>query len=434
MRRAALVIALIVLAPLMARADDFSSASFLARNPLISDFGGFGSSTSFSSFFTGGQTITGSASSTNFAVDAGFQYFDTFTPQSQNWRWYSDTADETPTTPLGGENVAPAGVIGGDLLKLRVTVKETAGIGASGVKFALQFSTSSDFSTGAINVAEQGSCNGSSAWCYANGAGSDNGVITTALLSDADACSASVGQGCGTHNESGASSSSFSQQKSAATEYEFTLEQSGAAANTVYFFRLFDKTASTTVPLATGASYPSALAGGATLDVAVDGVASSTPVGGVTTDIDTTATDIGFGHLTPGASVTGAQKFTVSSNAGSGYRIFAFQRQALLSDAGSAIDPIVGTNASPDSWTTGCASQASCYGYHTDAPVLSGGSTRFAADDTYAQFDGTPREVAYSSGPASGSVTNLVYRLEASGLQAAGSYSSNVVYIVVPSF
>ncbi len=433
MKKAGLLL-LIALLPVIAHADDFTSASFIAKNPLLSDFGGFGSSTSFSSFFTGGQTITGSASSTNFAVDAGFQYFDTFAPQSQAWRWYSDISDETPTSPLGGEDAAPSGVIGGDTLKLRVTVKETAGIGASGVKLGLQFSTSSDFSTGAVNVSEQGSCTGSSAWCYADGAGSDGGVITTALLSDADSCVAGVGQGCGTHNESGIGTSSFDQQKNAATEYEFTLEQSGAAANTVYFFRLVDRVASTNVPLASGASYPSALAGGTTLDVAIDGVASSTPVGGVTTDIDTSATDIGFGNLTPGTPVTGAQKFTVSSNAGSGYRIFAFQRQALLSQAGSAIDPIAGTNASPDSWASGCADQASCYGYHTDAPVLSGGSTRFAADDTYAQFDGTPREVAYSSGPASDSTTNLVYRLEASGLQAAGSYSSNVVYIVVPAF
>jgi hypothetical protein len=415
-------------------AADFTSASFMAKNPLTDLFGGYGSSTSFFSFLAGGQTVTGEASSTNFAVAAGFMYFDSFAPESHTWRWYSDYAHETPTSALASEDVAPADINNGDTLKLRLTVKETADIGESGTKFALQYSTSSDFSTGAVTLAEQGSCNGSSVWCYADGGGSDNGTITTAVISDADSCSGGVGQGCGTHNESGTSISSFTHQKSASTEYEFTVQQSGATANTAYFFRLFDTTASSSVPLASGASYPSVLTGGTSLDVSIGGVASSTTIAGVTTSVDTTPLSVGFGHIPAGTPVTGAQQLTVSTNAGSGYRIFAFQRQALLSDAGSAIAPVAGTNASPTSWTSGCATLASCYGYHTDASVLSGGSTRFAADDTYAQLDTTPGEIAYSAGPASSATTSLVYRLQATGLQDAGSYSSNVVYIVVPVF
>lgn len=414
-------------------AADFTSASFMAKNPLTNLFGGYGSSTSFFSFWSGGQTVTGESSSTNFAVAAGFLYFDTFAPESHHWRWYDDYANETPTSPTGPEESAPSNVNNGDTLKLRITVQETADIGQAGTKFALQFATSSDFSS-FTTVAEQGGCTGASQWCYANGGGADNGIITTPLISDAVTCSAGAGDGCGTHNESATSASTFTHTRSTMVEYEFTITESGGVPNTVYFFRLFDTANNTAVPLAASMSYPSLLTGGTSLTVALGGVASSTTISGITTDIDTTSTSIGFGSLPAGVDSIGAQQFTVTTNAISGYRIFAFERQALLSDTGSMIDPISGTNATPSAWTSGCATLASCYGYHTDAPVLSGGSTRFAADDTYAQFDSTPREVAYSAGPAASSTTNLIYRLKATGIQDAGSYSSNLVYIVVPVF
>lgn len=432
------VVAAVVLAttgmPAITHAEDFLSTNFLAKNPLTNLFGGFGSSTSFFSFLSGGQTVTGEASSTNFAVAAGFLYFDTFMPESRHWRWYDDYANETPTSPMGAEDTAPSNVNNGDTAKLRITVNETADIGQAGTKFALQYARSSDFTVGLGTVSDQGSCNGSSQWCYADGGGADNGLITTPLISDAVSCSGGVGDGCGTHNESGTVGSTFTHKKSTMVEYEFTITESGGVPNTVYFFRLFDRSNNTAVPLATSMSYPSLATGGTSLDVEISGLASSTAVSGVTTDIDTTPTAIGFGTLPPGTPVTGAQRFTVTTNAISGYRIFAFERQALLSDTGSSIVPTTGTNASPAGWTPGCATLASCYGYHTDAAVLSGGSTRFAPDDTYAKFETTPREVAYSAGPAASSTTNFVYRLAATGLQDAGSYSSNVVYIVVPTF
>lgn len=420
--------------PRTVHAADFMSASFLAKNALTDLFGGFGSSTSFFSFLSGGQTVTGESTSTNFAVAAGFLYFDTFAPASRHWRWYDDYSAETPTSSAAPEDSAPSNVANGDTLKLRITVAETADIGQSGTKFLLQFARSSDFTTGLGAVAEQGSCNGSSQWCYADGGGVDNALISTPLISDGVSCVAGVGDGCGTHNESATTVSAFTHKKSTTVEYEFTVTASGGVPNSVYFFRLFDTANNTAVPLDTSMSYPSAATGGTTLDVEVSGVASSTPLSGVTTDIDTSPTAIGFGTLPPGTPVTGAQQFTVTTNALSGYRIFAYERQALLSDTGSMIDPVTGTNASPAGWTSGCSALASCYGYHTDAPVLSGGSTRFAADDTYARFESSPREVAFSAGPAASSTTNLIYRLAATGLQDAGSYSSNVVYIVVPVF
>jgi hypothetical protein len=158
------VVAAVVLAttgmPAITHAEDFLSTNFLAKNPLTNLFGGYGSSTSFFSFLSGGQTVTGESTSTNFAVAAGFLYFDTFAPVSRHWRWYDDYASETPTSAMGAEDAAPSNVNNGDTAKLRITVDETADIGQAGTKFVLQFARSSDFTSGFGTVADQGSCTG----------------------------------------------------------------------------------------------------------------------------------------------------------------------------------------------------------------------------------------------------------------------------------
>ena len=356
---------------------------------------------------------------------------------SQNWRWYDDETDETPTVPLASENVAPAN-INANTIKLRISVAEKAQIGASGVKFRLQYSTASDFSTGVTNVVEQGSCLGTSKWCYAIGAGADNALITTKVLSDSDSCTASVGSGCGTHNTSGTSTSAFTQAASTTAEYEFTIQESGAAPNTVYFFRLFYPAASSSVPAFGSDSYPSLVTGGTTLDFSINGLATTTSTGGIVTDFTTTSTDVPFGKLPVGSTVKGAHRLTVTTNATQGYEIFTYERQGFVGSVGEEIPPIPGTNTTPVSWnSSNCApSTSGCYGYHTTESVLaSSPTTRFAADDTYAQFSTTtPDEVAYSSGPASARSTDIVYRVEAHDGQAVDQYSTNIVYIVVPTF
>ena len=412
-----------------------TSTDFMTASAVTNESGGVATSSSFSSVLTGAEAATGESSSTDFLVDSGTMYFDTFTPESANWRWYDDPGDETPTSSLAPENAAPSSVSNLTIVKLRLTIKEVANIGASGVKFALQYSTSSDFSSGVEMVAESGDCTPTSGWCYAAGAGADNAVITTGLLSDSDPCSGSIGEGCGTHNTSGVSTSTFTQMKGASTEYEFTIEESGPESNTVYFFRPFNELSDTPVPLYATSTYPSLVTEGATLSFTVGGVATSTVAGGVTTDISTSATLVPFGLLTVSTPVAGAQELTVSTNAAQGYEIYAFQQQNLTGESAAELQPIAGTNAVPVSWSIGCAATStSCYGYHTNESVLSGGSTRFAADDTYASFSTEPDEIAYSSGPAVNRTTDIVYKVQAAANQAAGNYTGGVVYIVVPTF
>ncbi len=418
-------------------AEEYSSTNFMVSKPGINSFGGSSTSTSFSAVESDGQTSAGNSTSTNFVLDAGPLYFDSFTPKQQNWRWYDDETNETPVTALASENVAPANIADDNKIKLRVAIVDVAGIGGADIKMRLQFATTSDFSEGYWDVAEISNCVFSSVWCYADGAGTDNGIITTKVLSDTDACVASVGNGCGTHNESGTSTATFVHTASSTTEYEFTLEGSGTEPNTVYFFRLFNNTSSSTVPLNDTESHPSLSSTGAELTFTIGGLPAATVTSGTTTTIDTTSTSVPFGVLTVNSSALGAHRLTVSTNAGQGYRIFSIAQQSLLGSVSSEIPPVAGTNASPVGWSAGCTSSVSgCYGYHTNEALLSTApTTRFAADNTFAQFSTTtPEEVAHSAGPVLNKETDIVYKVEVHDDQTADDYSTSIMYIVVPTF
>jgi hypothetical protein len=98
------------------------------------------------------------------------------------------------------------------------------------------------------------------------------------------------------------------------------------------------------------------------------------------------------------------------------------------------IPPITATNILPGSWLTACGPLASgCFGYHTTDPTLRGGSTRFAASDTYAGLETNPAEVMYSSIPGDDTY-DIVYRIKVNELQAAGDYETEIVYLAVPAY
>lgn len=418
-------------------ADESSSAHFMVKDSDTNDFGGYATSSSFSLIDAGGQTQNGTSTSASFVLDAGILFFDSFTPLSQNWRWYDDETNVTPSTALADENTAPINIDVANPLKLRITVTETADIGALDVKFRLQYSTSSDFSTGAYNVTDVGACTGGSVWCYADGGGVDDAIIASSTLSDSGTCLGGAGEACGTHNESGTSASTFDHAAGATVEYEFTIQEGGGAvASTVYFFRLYSPASSSSVPLNTGETFPSLSTQAGALSFVIGGLEAGTSTEGVETDIMTTATAVPFGTLPINSSVEAAQRFTVTANGAGGYSIYTFQNQGLLGALGNEIDPVAATNDTPLGWSPdACAlSAAGCYGYHAGDDLLSGGSNRFTADDTYARFTSAAKEIVYNGGPATEEKTDIVYRVYVRNVQESDSYTGNIVYIIVPVF
>ncbi len=418
-----------------AYADDFTSTNFISRDPVMSIFGGRATSTGFEQFNAGGQTAIGEATGTNFILRAGFLYFDDFSPRQKNWRWYDDENNETPTAALAPENAAPTNIANQNAIKLRLTIKETAGVNSANQKFKLQFSEFSDFSQDIDNVAEIGNCAPNSLWCYSSGGGADNTLITTKLLTTSDNCSGGVGGGCGTHNQSGTSTSSFALLGNAASEYEFTIKNSGGAQNTVYFFRAFDVIRNKAVPLYFGATFPSLSVEGATLTFDFSGLPSGTATGGVITNATTTPTQIAFSNLEFNVETAAAHRLTVLSGANYGYKIFMFQTEGLMNDSGDEIAPITGTNENPVSWSVGCAANASgCYGYHTTDGLLEGDSLRFGPNDTYAKLETAPKEIAFSGNSAPNEITDVIFKVKITNEQTPGDYKSSIIYIVVPVF
>jgi len=358
-----------------------------------------------------------------------------FTPKTQNWRWYEDEMSITPTTTLSAENVTPVNIANGQAVKLRVTVKETENISRDDVRFKLQYSEYANF-TVADDVVATSTCIATSTWCYANGGGTDNAKISSSTLSDSASCVAGVGSGCGTHNESPDVMTGFRHSAGVPTEYEFTVQSAGPRVNRVYYFRLYDVVQDIPVVTNTGEAYPSLATEGASLSFAMDGLASSTVIEGVTLDIDTTPASLDFGSLIASSTLEGAHRLAVDTDGTEGYQLLMYMDGDLMSSSGSTIKPITGTNAVPGSWVSGCSAVApSCFGYHTSDDTLEGGSTRFSAIDTYAQVNTTtPEIVAYSTQPAFGEVTDVIFRIIRRELQEAGLYEARIRYISVPMF
>lgn len=356
-----------------------------------------------------------------------------FSPVTMNWRWYSDVGSETPTSPLANENVAPANIEIDDTLMLRVTVRERANITGSDVKFKLQFSDDISFAN-PVDVVASTTCVENSLWCYTNGGGVDNALISSSTLSDTESCISGLGNGCGTHNETSAHVTGHTHGAQQSKEYSFTISQAGARVGAVYYFRLAKSINDEIVPHDIGESYPSVLSGNSALTFSISGLPSGTNTAGVVTDATTTATGVTFGSIPFNDDQIAAQRITVSTNATEGYQVLQYARQQMMSSYGIAIDNITSSNAVPAGWATACSGATTgCVGYHTTDATLEGGSARFGPTDTYAALSTTPSEIMYSSLPIGGT-EDIVFRVLVTEMQPAGEYETDIVYLAVPVF
>jgi len=345
--------------------------------------------------------------------------------ESTNWRWYDDEEKETPTAALAGENITPQNLNNENIIKLRLGIHEAASLTMPNTKIALEYSEISDFSGDVYAVTEISDCAASSTFCYADGADRDNDPIQNRLLSDTNVS--------GAHNESGISSSTFSLPAGKFTEFEFTVKSVAPAPDTTYFFRAREISRNLIIPAAAGKNPPSVTTRGTKLIFTISGVAAGMATEGIITTVSTTPTAVPMNLPAPGESVA-ALRLGVETNAANGYQIFVFARSPLAAADGSIIGDTRGTNEAPAGWGIP-AGEASAFGYHSGDDVLSGGSVRFAPDDTYARFASRPEEIAYKGAPAmSGEYLDFIFRLGTTAGQPAGEYGSAIGYIIVPTF
>lgn len=219
----------------------------------------------------------------------------------------------------------------------------------------------------------------------------------------------------------------------AAAEHEFTLKRAYAESNTTYYFRLYDWVSNQ--PVTSSTSLPSLSTEGAALSFSATGVPAGTTTEGIVTDITTTATSVSFDNIPLNTEQEAAHRISVTMNGLVGYYVYLYETQELTSNL-DTIEEVVGTNDSPLDWSSACLLGAAtgCWGYHVGDDTLSNGSTRFLIDDTYAALTNQPAEVAYHAGPASSIETDVIYKLEITGDQPAGTYQSSLVYLIVPIF
>ena len=146
-----------------------------------------------------------------------------------------------------------------------------------------------------------------------------------------------------------------------------------------------------------------------------------------------------FNNLNSGNSYTDSTKttnLTTSTNAYYGYTVYGHETGPLTSGP-DTISDYSGSNGSPTAWTgTG-------FGYTTNDSDLAGGTANRFTNPTakYAGFTtsapGDP--VADHTAVLSGSViTNeqftIGYRLTADSTAKAGAYTTNIIYVVVPTY
>ena len=113
-------------------ADTASSKDFIIQDGFVGIFGGNTSSTDFQVINGGAPIMNSDALSADFHSDTGPVNYSDFSPVSETWRWYSDANDETPTSSLAAENVAPSSIANGQAIKLRLDIAELSGIMGSG--------------------------------------------------------------------------------------------------------------------------------------------------------------------------------------------------------------------------------------------------------------------------------------------------------------
>lgn len=354
-----------------------------------------------------------------------------FSPAASNWRWYSDPETITPTLALALENVTPINISVGDTIALRLAVTEEKGIDGIDARFRLQFDEDIDFDN-PIDVVASSTCTLNSLWCFIDGANYDGNVINSALISNSDLCVNGSGNGCGTQHASTNYLTGHTHGARVTQEYSFTLQHAGARTNAVYYFRLYDLVNDEPVPLVSGASYPSLLTESASLAFTISGLPVGSVIAGQVVSATSTPSTISFGSLPISGESVAAQRLSVTTNATQGYQVFSYVRQPLLDSSGNSLLSISASNSAPVSWSLGCQSTTtSCVGYHTTDPTLAGGSTRFAALDTYAGLHPDLTEIMYSSIPVAES-HDILYRLQVGYLQPPGEYETGVVYIAVP--
>lgn len=215
----------------------------------------------------------------------------------------------------------------------------------------------------------------------------------------------------------------------------------GNTANTAYFGLLKTYTDNTCVTPVDTATVEFIYTSGQSVSMTVDpslsfvvaGTAAATACNGATSNVTTTATTVPLGTPTVSVNNIGVQNLTVTTNAGSGYTVYARYTAPPTSGANS-IDDHTGTNAAPTTFT---APGTESYGYTTNDAVLGTGTVdRFtsAGGNKWGAFTTANAEVAFSAAGVANETTCFAHQAGVSGTTPAGTYTTTAIYTATPVY
>ena len=246
-----------------------------------------------------------------------------YRPNQDNWRWYDDQAESDPSIDFAAENTVASGVHKMNAIRLRVTLREDGHFSGTDIRMKLQYSTSNSqfFDVGP-------SYSTYAPWRYFDGGGSDDGTISTRRLTDSDAN--------GPYVEELVRTSTFDQGANDWTEWDFSIENYNATANTTYYFRAVWEESNEAVILSSGKISPS-LTTTTAYTLSLDTPASVTLTGYT----------LGAGNGISTTTFSEAEKITMRDYTGSGN---GWTVTALSTNLTSGGDTLV---AGSITWTTG---------------------------------------------------------------------------------
>jgi hypothetical protein len=154
-----------------------------------------------------------------------------------------------------------------------------------------------------------------------------------------------------------------------------------------------------------------------------------------------TNTFIDFGSVSPTFPVLRTSLLTISNGSAFGYQVTVSDNHNLrANDSGAEIPPAACGDSGPTCTTTSAGPWTSTttygFGYRCDNQSGTDCDPQFATSTYYRPFAASPAAVMVMSGAVVGKnkVTQVTYKLNVSGNQAAGLYTNVINYIATPNF
>ena len=151
--------------------------------------------------------------------------------------------------------------------------------------------------------------------------------------------------------------------------------------------------------------------------------------------------EVNFGSVNPGEPILRTSTLTVTNRSAGGYQVTAFEKNQLMVYSTGAIIPDTTCDSGTCTETTSAAWSSLLtygFGYRCDNVTLTDCASGFTTSTFYKQFadqsKGETPQVVMSGATVTNSQTQITYKLNVSGSQAAGNYYTVVTYIATPTY